>query len=419
MNFPARIFAILLFPAVPFGLGSCSKPAQTQSQPKTLYTCSMHPQIVQDHPGDCPICGMHLEPMRRSAAAQPDAAVESAPQAIAIDPVTMQNMGVRTDFVKRGPLVKTIRTVGAIEYNETGLSDVTLKYKGWIERLFADTTGQAVKKGAPLFEIYSPDLVTAQNEYLIALDAGAGAEKLKASARRRLAYFDVSPEQIAALEQTRKINRTLTVTAPADGIVAEKMAVQGQMADAGMKLYRLADLSVVWVQSQIYEQDLPYVSAGQTAEVSLAYFPGRKFQGRVTYVYPTLDEKTRTGKVRMEFPNAELAMKPGMFANVEIQTALEPAALLVPDSAILRSGERNTVFVALEGGRFEPRAVTIGARGEGGVYQVLAGLREGERVVTSGQFMLDSESQLKEAIRKMTQPGGEAATPVPENPHHH
>ena len=212
------------------------------------------------------------------------------------------------------------------------------------------------------------------------------------------------------MEKTRQVKKTLRVTAPRDGIVVEKMAVEGQMVDAGMKLYRLADLGIVWVQAQVYEQDLAFVRLGQEATVSLSYLPDRKFRGRVTYVYPTVDEKTRTARVRMEFHNPGYFLKPGMFATVELQAELEPSALLVPDMAVLRSGEKNTVFIALAGGKFEPRTVTLGPRSENNFYQVLSGLNEGERVVTSGQFMLDSESQLREAIQKMLQPGGAATT---------
>jgi len=413
----------------------------------------MHPQIVQDHPGDCPICGMHLEPIRKQTAnpaaagerkvkfykstmmpgetsqnpgkdsmgmdmvpVYEDANAATDSSLISIDPVTVQNMGIRTAEVTRGPLRKTIRTVGVVDYDETALTDVTVKYKGWIERLFVDSTGKVVKQGEPLFEIYSPDLVTAQSEYLIALGAGVGSANLKASALRKLKNFDISADQIATLERTHEIKKTLRVNAPRSGIVVEKMAVQGQMVDVGMKLYRLADLSTVWIVSQIYEQDLPLVKVGQEAEVTLTYLPENKFQGRVTYLYPTLDEKTRTAKVRMEVPNPEMTLKPGMFAKVELRAELEQSELLVADSAILRSGEKNTVFVALEGGKFEPRMVVIGARGEGNTYQVLKGLKEGERVVTSGQFMLDSESQLKEAIQKMTEPGKTQAAPESEQP---
>lgn len=417
-------------------LVSCSKPAPTSSEPKTLYTCGMHPQIIQDHPGDCPICGMHLEPVRKANApaaerkiklykstmmpgeisnkpgkdsmgmemvpVYEEAAAEAQSSIISIDPVTIQNMGIRTGIVTRGPLKNIVRTVGVIDYDETTLTDVTVKYKGWIEKLFVDSTGKEVKAGEPLFEIYSPDLVSAQNEYLIAL--GTGSANLKASALRKLKNFDVSAEQIATLERTRQLKQTLQVNAQRGGIVVEKMAVQGQMVEAGMKLYRLADLSRVWVLSQVYEQDLPYVKLDQEAQISLSYAPDEKVQGRVAYIYPTLDEKTRTARVRIEVPNPARLLKPGMFAKVELKAQIAADALLVPDSAILRSGDKNTAFVALEGGKFEPRTVTLGPRGEGGVYQVKSGLAEGERVVTSGQFMLDSESQLKEAIQKMREP---------------
>lgn len=465
MKHASTLFLLLLAAFVPLELTSCSKKTTaSHSESKTLYTCGMHPQIIQDHPGDCPICGMHLEPVRKQAAAAPASGERkiqyykstmmpgeisqnpgkdsmgmemvavyedaAATGVISIDPVTIQNMGIRTAPVTRGPLRKAVRTVGIVDYDETALADVTLKYKGWIEKLFVGATGQEVKKGDPLFEIYAPDLVTAQNEYLIALKANSAP--LKASALRKLRNFNISGEQIAALERTQTIRQTLTVTAPQSGIVVEKMAVEGQMADAGMKLYRLADLSRVWVQAQVYEKDLPYVKAGEEAEVAITYLPGKKFQGRVAYLYPALDDKTRTAKVRLEFPNPDLLLKPGMFATVEMKAELAPSALLVPDSAILRSGEKNTVFIALEGGRFEPRTVTIGVRGEGGQYEVLKGLAEGERVVTSGQFMLDSESQLREAIEKMKEPAKEAASqsspspgtaaePAPSAPagHHH
>ncbi len=326
---------------------------------------------------------------------------------ISIDPVTVQNMGVRLGTVTRGPLRRTVRTVGHIQPNETALTDVTTKFKGWIEKLYVDATGKEVKKGEPLFDIYSPDLYSAQNEYLLALN---GKANLKQSALTRLKYFDISNEQIAELEKTRKSTKTLQVKAPADGVVLEKMAVEGQMVEAGMKLYRLADLSIVWLQSQVYEQDLAYVRLGQEAVATLSYLPDRKFRGRVTYLYPTVDEKTRTAQVRIEFHNPGLFLKPGMFATVELQAELDPSALLVPDTAVLRSGEKTTVFVALDGGKFEPRTVTLGPRSENNLYQVLSGLNEGERVVTSGQFMLDSESQLREAIQKMLEPAAPATT---------
>jgi Cu(I)/Ag(I) efflux system membrane fusion protein len=427
---------------------SCSK--KTNPEEKTLYTCSMHPQVVQDHPGNCPICGMKLVPVRKQPAPSaknggtgrkikyykstmllgeisqtprkdsmgmdmvPVYEGEEETNTISVDPATVQKMGVRTAIVKKGPVRRVIRTVGVIDYNETALADVTTKFRGWIEKLYVDSTGKQVRKGEPLFDIYSPELYSAQSEYVLALNQGAAG--LKASARQKLKLFDISEDQIAELEKSRQAQRTLRVDAPIDGIVVEKMAVQGQMVEAGMKLYRLADLGIVWVQSQIYEQDLALLKLGQEAEVTLSYLADRKFSGRVTYIYPTVDEKTRTARVRMEFHNPGLFLKPGMFATVELRAELKPAALLVPDSAVLRSGEKNTVFVALDGGHFEPREVRLGPRADNDSYEVLGGLAEGERVVTSGQFMLDSESQLREAIQKMLNPN---ATPAPSLPPDH
>lgn len=436
---------------------ACSEKETPATGDKMLWTCGMHPQVIQEKPGECPICGMKLTPIRKqpeartsTSASAPTASgekkikyykstmmlgeisqtprkdsmgMEMAPvyegeddsSTISIDPVTIQKMGVRIAPVTKGPVRRVIRTVGTVEFNETALAEVTTKFSGWIEKLHVDSTGREVKKGEPLFDIYSPDLYSAQNEYILSLNQSAGG--LRGSARRKLDLYDISEAQIAELEQTRQPQRALSVSAPMDGIVIEKMAVQGQKAEAGMKLYRLADLSIVWVQSQVYEQDLPYITLGQEAEVRLSYLPDRKFRGRVTYLYPTVDEKTRTARVRMEFHNPGLFLKPGMFATVEIRAELEPLALLVPDTAILRSGEKNTVFVALEGGRFEPRTVTLGPRSENNAYQVISGLNDGEQVVVSGQFMLDSESQLREAIQKMLNPGAPLKAPEEHEGH--
>ena len=419
---------------------------------KTLYTCGMHPQVVQDHPGNCPICGMKLTPVRQQAPAEKtsgsasaqagerkikyykstmmpaevrqtpgkdsmgmdmvpvyeDQAGASESQSIAIDPVTIQNMDIRTAAVIRGPLRRTVRTVGVVEYNETTLGDVTTKFKGWIEKLDVNATGQLVMRGDPLFEIYSPDLYSAQVEYLLVTssptNASSGAEGIRISALTKLKFYDISDGQIAELEKKRQPQKTMRILAPQDGFVVEKNATEGQMVDAGMKIYRLADLGLVWVQADIYEQDLAYIKLGQEATVTLSYLPDREFRGRVTYIYPNVDEKTRTARVRMEFHNPGYFLKPGMFATVKVVSELEPSVLLMPDMAILRSGEKSTVFVALDGGKFEPRIVTLGPQAENDEYQVLSGVSEGERIVTSGQFMLDSESQLREAIQKMQAP---------------
>jgi RND family efflux transporter MFP subunit len=446
---------LLALASVTLVLSGCGRDqgAPTVTKPKQLYTCGMHPQVVQDHPGTCPICAMKLTPIRKDPGSASGEITTAAPsgqrkvkyykstmnagetspspakdsmgmemvpvygedgagdagETISIDPVTIQNMGVRTETVTRGPLRRTIRTVGVVDYNEAGMADVTTKFKGWIEKLDVDVSGQQVHRGEPLFEIYSPELYSAQVEYLLALrsetNSSSSLDSLRTTALTKLKFFDISQEQIAELEKTRQARKTLRIVAPIDGFVLEKMVVEGQMVEAGMKLYRLADLSTVWVQAQIYEQDLPFIQLGQEATVTLSYLPDRQFRGRVTYVYPSVDEKTRTARVRMEFHNPGFFLKPGMFAEVQVTSELEASALLVPNMAVLRSGEKNTVFVALDGGKFDPRSVVLGPQAEGEQYQVLDGLKEGERVVTSGQFMLDSESQLREAIQKMRQPG--------------
>src|SRR6266567_1091035 len=311
-----KLITLLIVAALALGAGalfvtrSGHEHGQSVAKEETLYTCGMHPQVIQKTPGNCPICGMKLTPIRKQAGASgtstnaatsataggerkikyykstmllgeisqtprkdsmgmdmvPVYEGEDESKTITVDPATVQKMGVRTAAVMKGPLRRIIRTVGAIDYNETALADVTTKFRGWIENLYVDSTGKQVKKGEPLFDIYSPDLYSAQNEYVIALASGAAG--LKASARQKLALFDVSDEQIAELERTRTPQRTLRVNAPINGIVVEKMAVQGQMVEAGMKLYRLADLGIVWVQAQVYEGDLAFLKLGQETEVS-------------------------------------------------------------------------------------------------------------------------------------------------------
>jgi RND family efflux transporter MFP subunit len=428
--------ALLLFVAVAAGTvffaAGCSQ--NQPAQGVQLYTCGMHPQVIRNKPGNCPICGMKLTPVRKQGggpvsnaspaastnASMSDAAAE-AEGIITIDPTTTQNMGIRTGLVSRGPLRRNIRTVGVIDYDETALAEVSTKFRGWVEKLYVDSTGKQMHRGEPLFEIYSPELYLAQTEYLLSLGSmtnheGTAAELRKTASLTKLKYWDISEDQIADLERTRTAKKTLRVNAPRDGIVVEKMVVEGQMVEAGARLYRLADLATVWVQAQIYEQDLPYIKLGQEAVVSLASQPDPKFRGRVTYLYPMVDEKTRTAKVRMEFHNPGYFLKPGMYATVELSAELAPSALLVPDMAVLRSGEKNTVFVALDGGRFEARTVILGPRAGEDAYAVLSGLNEGDRVVTSGQFMLDSESQLREAIQKMMKPAeGRSSMTSPTN----
>jgi Cu(I)/Ag(I) efflux system membrane fusion protein len=433
--------ALTVFRSVWPGLRSLwPGPKPTVAATAQLYTCGMHPQVVQDKPGDCPICGMKLQPVRQ----QPAAAEAPAPTGgrkvqyykstmalgeisqtprkdsmgmdmvpvyegeaadsatITIDPVTIQTMGVRLGEVTSGPLRRRIRTVGVVDFDETALTDITTKFKGWIEKLHVDATGREVRKGEPLFDVYAPEVYNAQLEY--ASLVRSGNVPLARTTLERLALLDLPADQLQALTRSGEAAKVITMRSPANGVVIEKNAVRGMMFEPGMNLFRLADLSLVWIKAQIFEQDLPFVRLGQEAKATIPSLPGQTFAGRVTFLYPTLDPKTRTAQIRMEFHNPGLRLKPGMFATVEIGSELAAAATLVPESAVLRSGDKTTVFLAREGGKFDPREVSLGARDTFGSYQVLHGLAPGDRVVTSAQFMLDSESQLREAIQKMLDP---------------
>lgn len=403
-----------------------------------LYTCGMHPQIIKQAPGNCPICGMALTPIRSNSVSTTAAGehkvkyykssmipgevspkpgkdsmgmdlvpvyddADMSAETIRIDPVTLQRMNLKTGLVTRGPVLREFRTVGTIAYDEAGLHDITLKYEGWIEKLFVNTTWATVKAGDPLFEIYSPDLYNAELNYVVALrsEGADGGGPLTRASLARLQLFDVPAEFIADLQRTREAQRTFVFRAPADGVVIEKMAIAGQMMKPGERIFRLADLSHVWVLAQIYEQDLSFVHPGQDATVRVTYGPERMIECRVELLLPQVEEQTRTATARIILPNADGALRPGMFVDVRFAAQIATDAVLVPDLAVLRSGEHNTVFLANSDGSFEPRDVRLGARSQGNLYQVLDGLAGGERVVTSGQFMLDSESQLRDAIQKM------------------
>jgi len=420
------------------------------TEEKVQYTCSMHPFIIRDEPGLCPICGMKLTPIRTGTGASAGQPAErkvkhwvspmdptyvrdapgkdhmghdlvpvyeggAAPGQIVIDPVTIQNMGVRTAGVERRSMERTVRTVGLVTYDESRQYSINSKIEGWIERLHINQVGQAVEQGQPLLEIYSPELVAAQQEFLLALEynerlaqssfpeIAGGAGRLLDAARTRLEYWDITGKQIKELEKSRQVRKTLTLYSPYSGVVIEKKAVEGMRVSSGMELLQISDLSRVWVNADIYEFELPWVKTGLTARVALPS-TGQELEGKITYIYPYLQGETRTVKARIEFPNPGLQLKPGMFANVNI--AAEPVSdtLAVPGSAVLRSGKRQTVFVALDEGRFEPRVVTTGVTDNQGFIQILSGVRMGELVVTSAQFLFDSESRLQEAVQKMIQP---------------
>jgi Cu(I)/Ag(I) efflux system membrane fusion protein/cobalt-zinc-cadmium efflux system membrane fusion protein len=366
----------------------------------------MDPTEIYDEPGKSKM-GMDLIPVYE------DQATLGAGGSIRIDPVTVQNMGVRTTMVDRGDFTRSIRTVGQIEYNEEKLYIVNTKISGWIETLFVNYVGEMVRKGDPLLEIYSPELVTTQEEYLLALDTQRrlaqsnfesvrdGAESLFESSRKRLLYWDIPVSETERLEKSGEVKKTVQLESPATGMVVHKNAVEGLHVKEGTSLYQIADLSTVWVHASIYDYELPWISDGQSAKMELSYLPGKTFEGKVAYVYPYLREKARDVHVRLEFPNPGLELKIGMYANIDIQAPTIRDAVVIPTEAIIRSGARNVVFVVRGEGRFEPRQVMLGEEGDNGQIRVVSGLLGNEEVVTSAQFLLDSESRLQEVIQKL------------------
>lgn len=325
---------------------------------------------------------------------------------ITLSPEKIQLIGVRTATAGYQVVDRRIRTVGRVDVNETKLAFVNTKISGWVKKLYIDYTGQHVKKGQPLLLLYSPDLVSAQEEYLLALQATRSASEsggfkevdasrrsLLESAKRRLHLWDITDAQIEELEKTGKPGTDMTVYAPLDGIVLEKMVLDGGYITPGMNLYKIADLSTIWVIADVYEYEVPLVKVGQKARVSLSYEPGTAYSAIVNYIYPTLDPATRTVKVRLTMENPGLMLKPEMYANIEI-SASSGSRLTIPAEAVLDSGLRQIVYVEKKEGVYEMREVKLGARGETSV-EVLSGIRKGERVVTSGNFLIDSESQLR------------------------
>ena len=369
------------------------------------YICPMHPTVVSDKPGSCPICNMDLVEKEVTGSSEGEATVQ-------IDPATIQNIGVKTMVVAKQPLKRTVRAVGRVDYDETRIMDVNSKIAGWVEELYVDYTGQWVKKGQPLLALYSPELVAAQEEYLTALDyaermrggvdrdVAQGADDLLAAARQRLLYWDISTGQIAELEKTRQVGRTMPILAPRSGIVTHKDVLEGAYIGSGQHLYRIADLSVVWIYADVYEYEMPWVSKGQRAEVSLSYLPGEQFEGKVDYIFPFMNEKTRTVQVRMVFDNADGALKPDMYADVVIRPEVAREGIVIPVQAVIHSGTRRVVVMAHGDGRFEPREIHTGVETEDG-YEVMRGLNPGEEIVTSAQFLIDSESNLKAALAGM------------------
>jgi Cu(I)/Ag(I) efflux system membrane fusion protein/cobalt-zinc-cadmium efflux system membrane fusion protein len=340
--------------------------------------------------------GMDLVPVYED-----EAAGQPAGGAVSIDPVVVQNMGARVEPARRQTVFRHVRAIGEVEVGEDQISTVNLRFSGWVERIHVDKTGDPVEKGQTLFEIYSPELVAAQQEYLLALRTQGVGSDLARSARRKLDLWGLADSDILGVARSGKVRRTLPIRSPRSGYVLRKNVVEGARVNAGDDLYSIGDLSRVWVTADVYEFDAPWVEVGQPAQMELSYEEGKALDGKVAYIYPTLHEATRTLAVRLEFENPDMRLRPGMFATVYIEFRRKDDVLAIPTEAILDSGRRKIVFVAVGQGRFEPREIVTGLTGDHHLTEVLSGLEEGDPVVVSGQFLLDSESQLQEAIQKM------------------
>ncbi len=395
-----------------------------------FYRNPMNPSVTSPVPAKDNM-GMDYVPVY----ADGEAATTDPSGTVKIDPVTVQNMGVRTAFAKKTLLSHRVRAVGRVAYDEEHIVRLHPKTEGWIETLRVDKTGQWVKKNEDLLSIYSPQLVASQQEYVLALnnlkvlekspieDIRRGAEELVDSSRERLKLLDVPAHQLHELTGSRIIKKSLHIHTPAAGIVMQIGAREGQYVTPATELYMIADLSKVWVYADIYEYELPWVGVGDSVEMQLAGVPGRIFKGELAFIYPYAEPETRTIKVRMAFDNAELLLKPDMFAEVIIHAGKQVGAVVVPAEAVIRSGAQTRVLIVQGAGKFEPRQVTTGLSSNGDVA-ILKGLKAGEEVVTSAQFLIDSESRLKEAMAKMVEPStpqkpGPDALPMEQGVHQH
>jgi membrane fusion protein, copper/silver efflux system len=356
----------------------------------------------------------HAMPAAPPATREPDEHAGHVPAApagdreITLSPQRLQSIGVRFEPVGRRVLDRQVRTTGQVEIDERRLARVTLKVQGWVEELFVNTTGERVRQGQPLLTLYSPDLLVTQDEHLLAIESArtighsevpevsARATALVEATRRRLRLWDISEAQIAELERTGEAQRTMTIAAPISGTVMDRTVVQGMQVMPGEELYTIADLTRLWVLADVYEHELPFVRTGQEADITLAYEPGVRRRGRITFIAPTVDPETRTARVRFEVPNTDDRLKPGMFVHVDL-TVPVGTRLAVPRDAVMDTGVRQLVFLHLGEGRIAWREVRTGAR-VGDWIEVLEGLEEGEHIVTSPAFLIDSETRLGAAV---------------------
>lgn len=428
------------------------------AEQKKLYQCPMHPTIVQDHPGECPICGMKLVEVGAGSATErkikfyrspmdprqtspvprkdemgmdyipvyEDEVGENGASSVAglatvdIDPARQQLIGLKTADVTRGTVSGTFRTIGRVAVDETRVRHVNVKVPVYVERVYVNFVGKTVRRGAPLFSGYSPELLAAQEEYRLALRAqkslsgssgfSVDSSGLVAAARRKLELWDVPKSAIKRLEENGEPQRTLTFHSPIAGVVIKKDVVDGMKLDEGAMPYEIVDLSRVWVLADIYETDLHRVEIGMRAKLTLKAYPNRVFEGKAAFVDPVLDPKTRTVKLRLEFPNPSGELKPELFGQVVLESA-DREALRVPEDAVIDAGERKVVFVALSDGKFQPREVSVGDS-DGTNVEIVSGLDEGEKVVVRANFLVDSESRLRASLAALSAaPPASAATP--------
>ncbi|MDT3697501.1 MAG: efflux RND transporter periplasmic adaptor subunit [Ignavibacterium sp.] len=435
----AIIAVVILVPA--YFLFFAGGSSETASGEKQLYTCGMHPQIISDEPGICPICEMKLVPIKNKNQKSGERKIlfyrnpmnpdiisdhpqkdemgmdyvpvyedeEGSEGVVTIDPHVQQNMNIKTAIVENKKLSSKVTTNAVLVTDETQEYIVTTKVDGWVEKLYVNYTGQQVSKGAKLMDIYSPMLVSAQQELLTALSyqgslKGSALEEIKSSSNemlknsvRKLQLLNVSDSEIERLKETREVKTYVTLYAQNSGTVLEKNILQGQKIMAGEPLLRIANLANLWLTAEIYEYEIPKVMIGSKADINFDFLPGKNYQGRVSFIYPTLDEQSRTVKVRIDVPNIKGELKPSMFANVVIDgPSLKPAPV-IPENAVIRTGKTDVVIVDLGDGKFKPLHVKLGIYSDG-YYQILSGLKEGNKIVTSAQFLIDSESNLKAAV---------------------
>jgi Cu(I)/Ag(I) efflux system membrane fusion protein len=385
------------------GGGTEAAKGEKAAQGKVLYTCPMHPFIIKDKPGACPICGMALVKKIEGGAAAPQETAGA--NQVVLSPTQMVMADVATVEAKKMPFARSIDAVGIVQYDQARQAKVTAWVAGRLDKLYVDKVGTFVTAKRPVAEVYSPELVATQQEYLLALKSrnqlkdspigsiSQGGEGLVASARQRLRLWGVKESQIAALEKEGKPNIRLPIYTPLSGIVIDKLVQEGQYVKEGDPLFSVADLSTVWVEAELYENEFPNVKLGQRVEIVSQSYPGTTFTGRVSYIYPFLDPKTRTVKVRIELSNPGLKLKPDMFVNASIKVPLGNV-MAVPVSAVMDTGMRKVVWVEVKKGTFEPRNVETGPT-VGDYIQILSGLREGDNVASSGGYLIDSEAQLK------------------------